>query len=63
MKFTRYFIFTAVIKDKGLRVKVIVREVTGERKKFYSIYPSWNTEQDGQGGKKKKLYAGNPETD
>ena len=61
MKFARYYIFIAIVKD--LRMKVIIREVSGEKKKFYSVYPSWKIEPEGQGGMKKKLYAGNPETD
>jgi len=61
MKLARYYIFIAIIRD--LRMKIIIREVDGERKKFYSVYPSWHTESDGNGGKKKKLYSGNPEMD
>ena len=61
MKLVRYYIFIAIIND--LRMKIIVREVVGEKKRFYSVYPSWSTAQDGWGGKKKKLYTGNPETD
>jgi hypothetical protein len=61
LKPVRYYVFTAIVKD--LRVKVIVKEIEGGQKCFHSIYPSWNTQPDGQGGKKKKLYHGDPETD
>lgn len=61
MRLARYYIFVAVVQD--LRMKVIVRHIDGEKKKFYSVYPSWKTEEDGNGGKKKKFYSGDPETD
>lgn len=61
MKLAKYYIFIAIIND--LRMKIIVREVTGGKRNFYSVYPSWKTENDGQGGKRKKLFTGNPEID
>lgn len=61
MKLVRYYVFVAIVNE--LRIKVIVKEIEGGQRCFHSIYPSWNTQSDGQGGKKKKLFQGNPETD
>jgi hypothetical protein len=61
MKAVRYYIFVAIVGE--LRAKVIIKEIEGGQRCFHSIYPSWQTESDGQGGKRKKLYRGEPETD
>jgi hypothetical protein len=61
MKVVRYYVFVAIFGE--LRLKVVVKEVEGGQKYFWSIYPSWETKSDINGEKKKKFFSGNPETD
>lgn len=42
-----YYIFIAIIED--IRIKVVVREISGEKMKFHSVYPFWS----GRGYKKR----------
>ena len=55
--------FIAFLKDHGLRLKIVVKEIEGGQPFFWSVYPSWRIESDGQGGKRKVFYAGNLEED
>ena len=56
-----YYVFVAIIDN--VRVKVIVKEIEGGSKFFYSLYPSWKVTINVKGERKKKLFAGDPETD
>lgn len=53
-----YYEFVAILND--MRVKVIVKEVSGGEKYFWSIYPFWRA---GKNDSKRLLFSGNPETD
>jgi hypothetical protein len=44
-------------------MKVVIKEVEGGQKNFWSVYPSWVIKNAQDGQKKKKFYTGNPETD
>lgn len=61
MKMVRYYVFVAIINDA--RIKVIVKEIEGGSKVFYSLYPSWKVVVDGNGTRKKRLFTGDPEID
>jgi len=61
MKRVRYYVFIAIVKT--VRLKIIVKEIEGGAKFFYSLYPSWRDTPDVNGNKKKVLYSGNLETD
>ncbi len=61
LKNVKYYIFVAIIGE--LRLKVIIKEIAGGQKNFHSVYPSWEVKSDGLGGRRKKFYQGNPETD
>ena len=54
-----YFGFIAIIKDKSFekRLKVIVRQIEGGEKHFWSIIPYWKS------NKELKLHSGNLEED
>ena len=60
LKLLRYYIFMAIINN--VLVKVVVREIEGRNKNFYSIIPKWRTEVK-TGERKRILYTGNPEED
>ncbi len=62
-KIVRYYVFIAVIVSIGVRFKVVVKEVEGGLPFFWSIYPSWRKENNGNGGMKKIFYSGNLEQD
>lgn len=62
-KKVRYYVFIAVIVSIGVRFKVVVKEIEGGLPFFWSIYPSWKKEDDGNGGVKKVFYTGNLEED
>ena len=53
-----YFEFVAVLSN--FRVKVIIKQLAGGERYFWSIYPFWRTGQD---NKNRLLFSGNPETD
>jgi len=60
MKLVRYYTFMAILNNA--LIKVVIKEVEGRNKNFYSIIPKWRIEnKDGQ--KNKLLYTGNPEED
>ena len=63
LKLVRYYVFTGILKDKGVRIKVIVKEIDGGVKFFHSLYPSWRIVKDSFGRKKKVFYSGNLESD
>ncbi|HRY59982.1 MAG TPA: hypothetical protein P5096_01230 [Patescibacteria group bacterium] len=52
-KLVRYYVFVAIIKE--VRIKVVVKEIEGGVKFFYSMYPSWIEFVDANGNKKRKL--------
>ena len=53
-----YYGFIAVIKNK-IRLKIIIKEVAGGEKYFWSIIPFWKMNNEG----KKRLFEGNLEED
>ena len=59
MKLVRYYVFIAIIKE--VRLKIIIKEIEGGNKIFYSLYPSWKTTKDSS--KKKIFFSGNLEED
>ncbi len=59
VKLVRYYVFVAIVKS--VRLKIIIKEIEGGEKFFYSFYPSWKTTKDDL--KKKILYSGNLEED
>ena len=61
LKNVKYFVFVAIVGE--LRLKVIIKEIEGGQKNFHSVYPSWQTQSDTAGNKKKKFYTGNLESD
>ncbi len=61
IKTVRYYIFIAIIKTA--RLKIVVKEIEGGNKFFYSLYPSWRVEKRIDGNNKKVFYSGNPEED
>ena len=63
LKLIRCYAFVAVILDKQLRIKIIVKEVEGGAKCFYSLYPSWRIAADVRGNKRKVFFAGDLETE
>lgn len=60
MKLVKYYGFVAIVNNA--RIKIIIKEIEGGAKIFYSLYPSWR-EVNESGVKKKMLYTGNLETD
>ena len=58
MKDVAYFEFIAVLK--GVRLKVVVKEVSGGEKHFWSIIPFWGIDKNNH---KRTLHSGNPEED
>jgi len=58
MKDVAFFEFIAVIKN--VRVKVIIKEVLGGEKHFWSVIPFWGIDKENQ---KRILHSGNPEDD
>ena len=59
LKSVRFYGFTSILKDGNVskRLKIIVREVEGGRKHFWSIVPFW------QSNKELRLHSGNLEQD
>ncbi len=58
MKLVKYYAFMAIINNA--LIKVIVKEIEGRNKNFYSIIPKWQ-EVFREGEKQKILHTGNPE--
>lgn len=58
LKHTTYWEFIAVLK--GVRVKVIVKQVEGGRKHFWSIIPFWGIDKVAN---RRILHSGDPEYD
>ncbi|MFH0815170.1 MAG: hypothetical protein V1902_03800 [Candidatus Falkowbacteria bacterium] len=56
-----YYVFVAIIDNA--RIKVVVKEIEGGSKFFYSLYPSWKVTINANGEKKKKFFSGDPESD
>ena len=54
----RFYEFIAVIEN--VRVKVIIKEVQGGEKHFWSVIPFWGIDKQNS---KRILYSGNPEND
>ena len=53
-----YYEFIAVIKS--VRIKIIIKEVLGGEKHFWSVIPSWGIDKQ---NKKRILFTGNPDED
>ena len=53
LKLVRYYAFVAVIRDKEIRIKIIVKEIEGGAKIFYSLYPLFRVVKDSFGRNKK----------
>lgn len=60
MKTVRYYVFVAIIKN--IRLKVIIKEIEGGARFFYSLYPSWRVINDESGKERKVFYSGDLET-
>lgn len=58
MKLVRHYEFIAVLN--GVRVKVIVKEVEGGEKHFWSVIPFWGIDKETS---RRVLYSGDPESD
>lgn len=58
-KAVNYYVFTAIIRPR-VRIKVVVREIEGGAKHFYSLFPSWRVETDANGKLTKALYSDDP---
>lgn len=58
LKDVTYYEFIAVLES--VRVKVIVKEVLGGEKHFWSVIPFWGIDKEAH---KRILYSGNPEND
>lgn len=61
LKLVKYYIFISVINN--LRLKVVIREIKGSQKNFWSVYPTWKKIKYVNGEEKRKLFSGEPETD
>ncbi|MEA3272549.1 MAG: hypothetical protein U9P90_02675, partial [Patescibacteria group bacterium] len=62
-KLVYYYVFIALIKEKGIRFKIIVKQIEGGTLFFWSVYPSWRIEKNFNGNRKKIFYSGNLEED
>lgn len=58
MRLVRHYEFIAVLQN--IRVKVIVKEVEGGDKHFWSVIPFWGIDKETS---KRVLFSGNPEFD
>lgn len=61
MKGVTYYVFIAIVGDR--RLKIIIKEIEGGVKFFYSLYPSWRVAREGNGQYRKIFYFGNLEMD
>lgn len=62
-KLVRYYVFIAIETTKNVRLKVVVKEIEGGEKFFWSLYPSWRVATNTNGQQRKVFYSGNLETD
>lgn len=62
-KLVRYYVFIAIDGDKNVRLKVVIKEIEGGAKLFWSLYPSWRVTTDVNGQQRKVFYSGNLEID
>jgi len=58
-----YFVFIALLREQNVRFKIVVKQIEGGEKFFWSIYPSWSTKLDKSGNYHRHLYFGNLEED
>lgn len=64
MKTVRYYGFVAIVgANNDCRIKIIIKEIEGGAKFFWSLYPSWKVGTDLEGKKQKILHSGNLEED
>lgn len=59
MMIVRYYAFVAILDN--IRLKIIVKEINGGKKFFWSIYPHWRQKRSDDGKNKKILHEGNLE--
>jgi len=59
LKLVRYYVFIAI--EKTIRLKIVIKEIDGGNKFFYSLFPSWKISKNKS--KKKIFYSGNLEED
>lgn len=59
LKNAKFYGFIAIVRDNNFtkRLKIIVKEVEGGKKHFWSIVPYWRS------NKELKIHSGNPEVD
>jgi hypothetical protein len=55
----KYYAFIAILE--GVRIKVIIKEINGGSKNFWSIYPFWKQAKGFDGKNKKALFEGDLE--
>jgi hypothetical protein len=55
----RYYAFVAILKD--VRLKIIIKEISGGKKIFWSICPYWRQKRSNDGKNKKILHEGDLE--
>jgi hypothetical protein len=60
MKAVKYYAFIAILNNA--LIKVIVRQVDGGQRNFYSLIPKWRLEGN-NGDKKRITHSGDPEED
>ncbi len=60
MTLVKYYAFIAIMNS--VRIKVIIKEITGGKKFFWSICPFWKQRKKYDGTIEKALYEGNLET-
>lgn len=63
LKMVHYYVFVAFLREKSVRLKIIVKEIEGGEPFFWSIYPSWRTKTCYEGSSRKIFYSGNLEED
>lgn len=63
LRMVRYYVFIAFLREKGIRLKIVVKEIDGGAPFFWSVYPSWKIKTRYDGDLKKVFYSGNPEED
>jgi len=61
LKTVKYYVFVALLKEIGFRLKIIIKEIEGGQPFFWSVYPSWRITKDNNGNKRKIFYSGNLE--
>lgn len=58
--FVKYYAFIAIFEE--IRIKIIVKQIEGAKKIFWSICPYWRQKRNYDGKIKKALYDGDLET-